>query len=383
MLIFARLITALCFLVLAFSPPLFGNDIQAEGDSDIDRADPESIDIYREDAGDFLDFDTSEYAKAAREAYDSGDYEKAAQYYLAVLKYNINDGNTIYNLACCYGLLGDANLAAEYVERAVNSGFEDIGHISWDPDFDSVRGQAVFDDTVDRLASIMEEKAAKLGDVLYFDSPAFFECRIHLPENYDPAKSYPLVVGLHGYGSNPDRFITLWERFANRDFIYASPRAPYPFLVGEWVGYSWDVRIHGHRLMTQRATAMTEAYVARVVKELTHRYKAEDVYLLGFSQGCAFAYQAGIKNHELFHGLICFGGWLDTDWLSEECIGAANELRVFIAHGTEDRMVDYESGIAARDYLEEHGYHITFYEFDGAHSVPEDALQEAERWMKG
>jgi phospholipase/carboxylesterase len=193
---------------------------------------------------------------------------------------------------------------------------------------------------------------------------------------------YPLVVGLHGYGSNPDRFITLWERFAGHDFIYAVPRAPYPFLVGKWIGYSWAKGIPGHRLMSERATTMTERYIAGVVKNLCNQYSVSDVYLLGFSQGCAFTYQAGIKNHELFDGLICFGGWLDTDWISEEAISAANSLRIFIAHGTEDRMVEYESGIKARDCLEEHGYDVTFHEFDGAHSVPEEALQAAETWMK-
>ncbi len=367
--------TIICLVSFILAVPVLAGDA--------DWTDPDSIDIYDENIGDFIDIDTSEFQKIAKEAYNAGEWEKAAKYYLAATRYNINDSNSLYNLACCYGLLGDAGLAAKYVERAVNAGFGDIGHIGWDPDFDSVREEPVFVETFERLASIAEGEDAKLGDILYFDAPAFFECRIHLPDNYNPAKSYPLIVGLHGYGSNPDRFITLWERFAKRDFIYATPRGPYPFHLGAWTGYRWSKGIPGHQLLTDRATAMTENYVANVVNGLTGKYNVDAVYLMGFSQGCAFTYMAGIKNHELFNGLICFGGWLDIDWLDEDTIKAANDLRVFIAHGTEDRMVEYEAGIKSRDYLESAGYDVTFHEFDGAHSVPEEALQAAEAWING
>ena len=349
---------------------------------DIDWTNPESIDIYDETISDFLGTDTDEFMKAAGEAYNAGEWEKAAQYYLAVVKYNPGDGASVYNLACCYGLLGEAELAGIFVEKAYNAGFESVDHITWDPDFEKVRGETVFDDAVKNIAADAKEKGEAMGDLLFFDAPAYFECRIHLPENYDPSKSYPLIVGLHGYGSNHERFITLWEKFAGRDFIYASPQAPYPFSVGSGVGYSWMKWIPDQKFMTDHAIRMTERYIAGVVKGLKFKYNVSETYLMGFSQGCGFTYMAGIKNHELFNGLICFGGWLDIDWLDDEDIRAANELRVFIAHGNEDRMVDFESGITARDYLIDMDYDVTFYEFDGAHSVPEEALQATEEWMR-
>lgn len=348
----------------------------------IDWSDPESIDIYQEDIGDFLDADVSEFAKKAQELYTAGEYEDAAKYYLAVLRYDINDGMSLYNLACCYGLLGDAELAAKYVKRAVNAGFEDIGHIRWDPDFDSVRDSDVFSSAVDELAKTVEEKQEALGDVIHFDSPAFFECRIKLPDNYDPGRKYTLMVGLHGYGSNPDRFITLWDKFETHDFIYVSPRGPYPFMVGKNIGYSWAKGFPEHRLMSERAQRMTEDYIGGVMRNMKHQYNIGDTYLMGFSQGCAFTYMAGIKHHDLLDGLICFGGWLDDGWIGEKNINAAKHLRVFIGHGTEDRMVEYDAGVEARDYLTEHGYDVTFFDFDGAHAVPEDEARAAEKWMR-
>ena len=376
--IIGRYLAICCALCLLLAPSVRGQDTER----DVDLLVIEAIDIYDTAAGDFLDVNIEELDKMAWEAYQEGDYERAAEYYLTYLRHDITDGGNIYNLACCYGLLGEAELAAQYLERSVHAGFDDIDHIMGDPDFDNVRGTDVFDSTVEGITSMVEEKEAELGEIIYAMSPAFFECRVQLPENYNPEESYTLVLGLHGLGSNPERFITLRERFAEHDFIFASPRGPYPFSVGNEVGYSWNTSHPEKEELLGLSTEATEEYIARLAVGLKEKYNIDKVYLLGFSQGCAMTYMAGIHHHELFEGIICFGGWLDTEWISDEEIAAANELRVFIAHGTMDRVVEPEAGIEARDILVEHGYDVTFYEFEGEHRVPEEALQVAEAWMK-
>ena len=82
--------------------PVLATVSQARSGSDTDLSDPESIDKYQEDIGDFLDVDVSEFAKEAQLRYNAGEYEDAAKYYLAALRYDINDGGSIYNPACCY-----------------------------------------------------------------------------------------------------------------------------------------------------------------------------------------------------------------------------------------------------------------------------------------
>jgi phospholipase/carboxylesterase len=119
-----------------------------------------------------------------------------------------------------------------------------------------------------------------------------------------------------------------------------------------------------------------------VVQDLGERYNIDEVYLLGYSQGAFFAYNSGIKNHHLFKGLICFSGWLDTDWIKEKSIKAAKDLRVFIAHGTKDRSVKYEEGIKAKDVLTSYGYDVTFRDFEGGHTVPEEVFKQAVEWME-
>jgi phospholipase/carboxylesterase len=110
-------------------------------------------------------------------------------------------------------------------------------------------------------------------------------------------------------------------------------------------------------------------------------YRISDVYLMGFSQGCSFTYGIGLRHPDLFDGLICFAGWLDTAWVSADQVLAASQMPVVIAHGSEDQVVEYEASTTARDYLEDFGYDVLFLEFEGGHTVDADALVEAQSWL--
>jgi len=355
-----------------------------DAEPNVDWGDPPSIDIYSESIGNFLDGDNGdarrELANQGSEAYNAGEYEQAIQYYLALAHSGPHWSNPIYNIACCFGLLGDAELAALYLERAVPEEFDDIWHVENDPDFDGVRDDPVFIEAFERVKAEVEAQRAAEGQIIFIDAPVYLRCHVRFPNDYDPSKAYRLVVGLHGFGDSPDSYIKLWERFANHDFIFAVPQAPYAFNSGGDVGYSWAWGTGG-RGLPARSANKTNDYIGHVVERLTNMYNVEDVYLLGFSQGCGFAYQAGIVNHDLLAGVICFGGWLEEGWFSKADFEHANHLRVFIAHGNEDGVVEYQSGLDAVALLEGYGYDVTFREFDGAHRVPEEPLQAAEAWM--
>jgi phospholipase/carboxylesterase len=260
--------------------------------------------------------------------------------------------------------------------RAFRAGFDDIEHAKRDPDFEKVRGKEIFDSVVDSLEMVVTKKREALGKTLQIEAHAFFKCHIKVPAEYDSTKTYPLVVGLHGLGANPEGFLRLWERFDEPQFIFASPQAPYLYQTGGEPGYTWHLWGLG-----EKVKSMSADYVVRVVEDLRRAYAISDVYLLGFSQGCAQTYITGIEHHRLFKGLVCFGGWLDEEHLAEEVLSAGKGLRVFIAHVQDDPSVEFKSGINARGILEKHGYEVTFHEFEGGHRVPQEPLREAQRWM--
>lgn len=378
-----KLLFAGCCIWLAIVAPALAQNGPDEVPESVDQQYVDSIDPYSVGPGDYLAFDYEAYSAQANKAYQAGDYELAAKYYLALIRRNVDDAGAIYDLACCYGRLEMPVPAGLFLEGAFAAGYDDYEWAANDPDFEAVRDDPAFQDAWGRIGELMDERLTGLGELVAVAAPVFLKCRVMLPANYDPAMEYPLLIGLHGYGDNPDNFATLLQRrgIDSSGFIYAAPQGPYPFLPGRKIGYSWIEGQGENEDTWKQARALAIDYVGGVVGELKARYSIGDVYLMGFSQGCTMTYSTGLTYPGLFKGLICFSGWLDSDMFADEQYAAASGLPVFIAQGTSDQMVEPASATTARDTLVKHGFTVKYYEFDGGHTVLADALTAALVYM--
>lgn len=333
-------------------------------------------DIYDPQAGEFLDDipDAGELFADADSAYRAGSYELSASLYLEGLRAQPWNSGSIYNLACCYGLLDRAELAAVYLERAWNAGFDDIGHVMWDPDFESVRAEPEFSSLVDSLRMLAAEEEDRTGEELYFSAEGPFRCRVQVPEGYDGSGPYPLVIGLHGLGDSPERFAGLWEVVGEYDCILAVPQAPTPYMVGDRIGYTWYV---GDDEGSWTASArQSRDYVLALLDRLEEEYSVSDVYLFGYSQGGGMTYMAGLHAPERFSALAPFSGWLDLTVLTPEEIEAASGLPVRIVHGEQDRVVEYSSSLFADSLLSAEGFDVRLTTFQGEHMFSRDGLRD-------
>jgi tetratricopeptide (TPR) repeat protein len=231
-------------------------------------------------AGNFLDFPLDSVSRAANAAYQAARYNEAARLYLTALEHDITNSGDIYNLACCYGLLGQDTLAALYLRRAFRAGFDDVEHVKQDPDFDSVRTRPVFATAVDSLAAIADSAKARAGLQVDVEAACLIPGYIRLPANYDSTRTYPLVIGLHGYGSDPKSFLRLYERAGSPEVVYTCLQAPYAFGAGRDLGYSWSTWNRDDSTVDQRSGKLSSDYIADAARKLGARYKTSGTWLL-------------------------------------------------------------------------------------------------------
>ncbi|MCK5116316.1 MAG: hypothetical protein KAR44_06920 [Candidatus Aegiribacteria sp.] len=361
------MVALLVLLTLSFP----GTGLETPGE--IDPSDPT--------AGDFLDLDLSEYYRIAGEAYRDGHYNLAIRYYLASLTRNIDNEIAIYNVACCFALMGDVELTSLYLQRAVIAGYHDISYMLADPDFDGIRDDPLFVGTMQHISAALGEAPEYTGDGYLFYAEAAFRCLLRFPKGYDPEQEYPLVVGLHGYGDSPENFIRLWEYFDEPDFIYACPRGPYPFTENNVTAFSWFKQYEEGYDIRELDLLSTE-YVISLVDDLQERHMISDVFLFGFSQGCALTWMTGLTHPEEFTGLIGFGGRLDTTFVSASGWGDVSGLSAFVANGTMDQAARVEAGLEAVEILENLGIETVFSSWEGVHMVNRPVLLQAQEWMK-
>jgi predicted esterase len=344
-------------------------------------ANPSQIDPMDPMAGDFLDLDLGTYCELAMESCGAGDYRMAARYFLAYLTRNSGDYEIIYSLACCYGLLGEPELASLYLRRAFSAGFYDPELIRSDPDFDEVRDSPAFQTAMDLMERAAGAPPEYNGESFLFAGPSASTCLYRLPEGYDDSAAVPLVIGLHGYGDSPENFIRLWGLFDSPRFIYACPRAPYPVLLNGDIGWSWFMTT-GDPWETAGMDRHSVDFVMAAIDSLRARFSVSRVFLVGFSQGCAVTWLIGLRESGELSGIAGLGGRLETAVLPESLLVPALGLPAFVGNGTEDEKAPPVDGEDAARFLSEHGFEVTLRTWQGGHGMYRSILLEVQRWME-
>jgi phospholipase/carboxylesterase len=338
------------------------------------------FDPAKRDAWRFLDDDLDGIRIEGGKAQQRGDYKTAARHYLTYLYRNGRDVRVIYALARCYSWMGDADAAVELLTRAAERGFAHPELLKADKDFDPIRESRAFRNHQKALASL----AGTLGQTMAVSGPRVNLYRLRLPAAYDATKAYPLVVGLHGNGSNADNLMQSMPTDAFQGMICAAPEGAYPrtdlaSLRGEH--FSWYLP-DAHRALWPVIDALTSEYILRVVDDVSERHRVSRVVLLGFSQGVSVAYLAAMKRPDRVAGIVAFAGGFPRTSVTPEQLKAASHIRVMIGHGTGDAQVPLAASERARDLLREAGYKVQFETFEGGHVLPPDAMRNAGDWIR-
>ena len=99
----------------------------------------------------------------------------------------------------------------------------------------------------------------------------------------------------------------------------------------------------------------------------------------GFSDGATYAVSLGLINGDLFRSVVAFSpGYVIAEGESH------GKPRFFISHGTNDHILPIDKcGRSVAFFLKEHGYDVTFREFDGDHEIPDEIAREGLLWVTG
>ena len=371
-------------VLLVLLSPISGLGEESEQADNKDMSGPDKIDPLQKGIYNFLDTDINPFEYRAAEAYKAGRFREAAQCYLYILGFDHADSRAMYNLACCYGMMGEGQAAADLLLKAVKAGFMDIDRIINNRAFLKLKNNPGFADLLGRL----RDYGRNLGETIRIPGPKLFSCRIHLPKGYKKNKRYPLVIGLHGHGANGEGMASLRKFLGKLEFIFAAPDGPYPYRMQSRTRgkmRSWDFDTEDVEIW-KVADPLTVEYIKQAARYLSGLYSVDSIYLMGHSQGAAYAYITGIKNPDLFSGVICFGGRippLDKPYsqLRPEDLEKGSGLRVFIAHGTSDPALNIRNARQAKTLLERYGYKPEYIEFEGGHEVSPEAFRKAAAWL--
>jgi phospholipase/carboxylesterase len=117
----------------------------------------------------------------------------------------------------------------------------------------------------------------------------------------------------------------------------------------------------------RKSQAHVEALIAR---EVGRGIAPRRVVLAGFSQGGAMALYAGLRHPERLAGIVALSTYLiDGPSLATEAAPANRDIPIFMAHGTEDPVVQYAWGELSRRALVDGGWNVEWHTYRMAHAA--------------
>ncbi len=189
---------------------------------------------------------------------------------------------------------------------------------------------------------------------------------LYVPEYYDAAKSWPLVVALHGGSGNGGAFLWSWVREARtRGFIVLAPTA---------AGATWSLmepEVDGPR-------------IDRMAEDVANDWNIDGSHqlLTGMSDGGTFTYVIGLRGDCRFTHLAPVAASFHPMLMTFADADRLRDLPVHIIHGTQDWMFPPEMAQGAQRALEQAGADVNYREIaDLSHTYPRDENARILDWF--
>jgi phospholipase/carboxylesterase len=195
----------------------------------------------------------------------------------------------------------------------------------------------------------------------------------------------PLVIFLHGYGSNESDLLGIKDELS-QDYTYLSVRAPLEVDGGGYKWFTQDADQDEYEGVVSDVSKSTDL-LRTFIEQATEKYhtQPEKVVLVGFSQGAMMTYQIGLQYPELVRGIAPLSGKILAPLNGKlKPNDRLKALKVFIGHGTSDNRVPYSGATEAQTLLENLLISPEFHAYAGAgHTVTATEVGDLKRWLEG
>lgn len=186
--------------------------------------------------------------------------------------------------------------------------------------------------------------------------------RMYVPKTFSPARTYPLIIALHGLGGTEDSFFEGYNQALpplaeQHGYIVATP-------LGYRVdgSYGWGLGNPPADPMTRRTQQASEDDVMQVLQQVKQQYRIDEsrIYLMGHSMGGIGTWKMAPKFPDIWAALAPIAGSGNAATLER-----IRTIPQIIVHGDDDRTVNVQGSRAMVAKLKEMGTAHKYIEVPG------------------
>ncbi|VVP91870.1 Carboxylesterase 2 [Pseudomonas fluorescens] len=205
----------------------------------------------------------------------------------------------------------------------------------------------------------------------------------YLEQTNPDARDQPLVIFLHGYGSNEQDLFGIKDQLPAQ-YTYLSVRAP---MVMEEGSYQWfrkkgEGAYNGETDDLKSSGQLLLDFVAKAAQK--YHTEPDKVFLVGFSQGAIMSYEVALRHPDAVGGIAALSGRilpvLRAELKPDE---KRQSLAIFIGHGTADKRLPYSDGTEANSLLQSVSLEPEFHAYQGVgHTISAEEMQDLSAWLQ-
>lgn len=193
----------------------------------------------------------------------------------------------------------------------------------------------------------------------------------------------PLLIMLHGYGSDENDLFSFAPELPEELFII-SVKAPYAMQPYGNAWYTINFDAEQGKWNDNVQAAESRELIAKFIDEVCNIYPvdANNVTLLGFSQGTILSYAVALTYPEKVKNIIALSGYINKDILPGNLNNYDySHLDFYCSHGNVDQVIPVEWARQAPDFLEALNIKHQYSEFPVGHGVAPQNFYELREWL--
>ncbi|MEE1898321.1 alpha/beta fold hydrolase [Flavobacterium rakeshii] len=193
----------------------------------------------------------------------------------------------------------------------------------------------------------------------------------------------PLILLLHGYGSNEEDLFSFAGQLPEEYYII-SARAPHhiPPYGNAWYAINFDSDMN--KFSDDNQAIESRELIVKFIDELIDQYPidTQKVTLLGFSQGAILSYSIALTYPEKIDRVVALSGYLNMDIINKGFnTNDISKLRFFISHGVVDQVIPVDWARKAPEVLKDLKLDVEYHEYPVGHGVTPQNFYDLLSWI--
>ena len=196
------------------------------------------------------------------------------------------------------------------------------------------------------------------------------------------SKKPPLLILLHGYGSNEHDLFSFASELPE-SLLIISAQAPYPMSFGGYAWYALNLDDQNGKYSDIPQAKESLQKIEGFISEIQKKYQADPnrTFLLGFSQGAILSYALSFNFPNKVPYVMALSGYINSDLLPDE-FPSAIHTEYYCSHGVVDQVLPIDWARNSNEFLKMKGVSNTYEEYPVGHGVSPQNFYNFKRWIE-